>query len=430
MNIEMLSIGDELLSGMRRDGNAPWLALFLRGKGLGLSQISVLPDSRLAIQQALGHALERSDVLFLSGGLGPTEDDLTKGVLGDFFGLPLEDNAVAKALAQDHYRRLSRKWKPQNRYHLIPRGLLPVFNPKGLAPGLAYHRDGKFVLAAPGVPREFSAMVEEEFFPYLEKNAPSLSPKGRGSLPLPIFIRTRGIPEEKIFFELVPQLWRELSRWGKVSSFPNPLGVDIVITPQKREGGEGKEEATRDIQRILAKTPLAPHVWQIGNKDLNEWVLERAKKKGVSIGLAESCTGGLLASHLTDIPGSSEVFAGSMVAYSSSLKEKMLGVFPEDLKKHGAISLDVATKMAEEVLTWPGVDVALSLTGIAGPGGGSEAKPVGTLAMAYAYRGREVQGELISMKSMSMGGNWDRLELKERFTKKALFTLLDIIEKL
>ena len=409
MKVEILIIGNELLGGSHSDANGLFLANFLKKKGVSLSKMTILPDEKRQIEHALSQGIKYSDIVFLSGGLGPTNDDMTKKVLADFFSTPLKEDDLAESFVRKHYERISRRWNKQNGYHLIPQGFAAVFNEKGLAPGLVYRKGKKCVLAAPGVPWEFASMVEKEFFPWLLKNASGFAGTQKRSMT----IRTWGIPEEKIFHELVPELWSKLEKWGKVASLPHVMGVDIVISALDNEW------AQKEVEKFLSSTPLHAHIWQIGTVPLNEWVLQKAREKNLTVVLAESCTGGLLSSRLTDVSGSSLVFKGGVVAYSNTCKQKMLGVKERTLKDYGPISKETAVEMAIGVRKLLQGDIALSLCGVAGPGK-REGISEGTLVIGLDNRG-EAKGELLQMKG-------DRMQLKERFVQKGLYTLLSMIE--
>ena len=409
MRIEALIIGDELLNGSRIDANGPFLALFLSLKGLSLSKITVLSDNKEQIERALSHSMKFSDIVFLSGGLGPTNDDITKKVLANFFNLPLNKNDDAESIVNKHYQRILKKWNKQNKYHFIPQGFMAVFNHKGLAPGLVYKKKSKYLLAAPGVPLEFSAMVEREFYPWLLKNEKNLVRKEKISMT----IRTRGIPEEKIFKDLTPNLWSDLERWGKIASLPHIMGVDIIVSDLE------SEKIKLEVENFLKTTPLYPYIWQIGTMPLNEWVIQKAKEMKLTVVLAESCTGGALADRLTDVPGSSLVFKGGVVAYTKECKQNIINVPKDIIDEYGVVSKETVCCMAKEARKVLKGDVALSLSGVAGPGS-LEGVPQGTLAVGWDSK-KLSGGELLQM-----GG--DRMQLKERFVQKGLFALLSVIE--
>ncbi|MCR9205624.1 MAG: nicotinamide-nucleotide amidohydrolase family protein, partial [Halobacteriovoraceae bacterium] len=364
----------------------------------------------------LNQAWHTSDLVLTTGGLGPTEDDITKSTLGRFFGGELRENEKAKKLALEHYARIEKVWSPEtNSYHLIPDGMEPIPNPKGLAPGLSYSKEGKLFMAAPGVPRELKGMIETEFPLLLDKVFPSRKQKTQV-----LTIRTIGVPEEKIFFQLMPNLWKDLSQWGKVSSLPQVLGVDINLTI---DGGEAELlKARNHWQTELKKSPLAQTIWSWDHLTLEELVVFEANQKGLTISIAESCTGGLVANRITNVPGSSSVFLSSVVAYANEVKVNILGVKSETLKSYGAVSEQTAGEMAMGVRKVIGSDISISLTGIAGPGGGSEEKPVGTVCMGIDS----------SLETLTKTYNFrgDRDHLKNRFSEMALYKLLQVIRAL
>lgn len=410
MNVEMIIIGDEILNGRTQESNGHFLAQFLSQKGLHLFKIQIVADKQEEIAKALDLALERSDIIITSGGLGPTQDDRTKNALAQYFKKDLFPKEEVASLVKEHYARIGKEWTPKtNSYHILPKDFQAAYNPQGLAPGLTYFDKShqKLIMAGPGVPREFSAMLEEAFFPLIKKHFKlSKSQTERFS------IRTRGVPEEKIFFELCPNLWEELSQFGKVSSLPQIMGVDIVIA------GDDFKNKEKQIRKIVEKTPLKENIWQYGELSLPEYVLKVAREKKLTLATAESCTGGLCASRLTDMPGCSDVFLGSVVSYANEIKMNVLGVKEETLKKYGAVSTQVAQEMASGLQKVTKASFTVSFTGIAGPSGGTEEKPVGTIAIGICNPQGETDAKLFHLR-----GN--RQLLKLRFSELGLFQLLE-----
>ena len=404
ISVGFVAVGDELLQGRRAENNGAWLGRRLISQGLALHLATVVGDHGPAIASCLGSMLEQCRVVFVSGGLGPTEDDRTKEALAQTFGVPLVEDERAQALAKKHYESRGKAWHPgHNDYHLTPRGFTPVFNAKGLAPGFVHHRDGKLLLAAPGVPREFKAMVEGEFLPLLKAQGLLSSPSER------VAVRTSGIAEEDIFQRLDPSLWEKLSRFGPVSSLPTTGGVDIAVS--LKVPGERKA-----LEAILRESPLSPHIWSWEEGPLEELIVRRAQGPRKSFALAESCTGGLAACRITDVPGASEVFLGSFVTYANALKVSVLGVKEETLRAHGAVSGEVAREMAQGARERSGAHLALAFSGVAGPGGGTAETPVGSLHLGLV--GPEgVRGQKCRFQG-------DRRELKERFVQAGLLLLL------
>lgn len=406
---QFIIIGDEILDGHIQDKNIAPLAQTLKELGVHVEQIILARDRADELFTVIDQAFRQSDLVITTGGLGPTKDDMTKEMFAKLSGGTLVENAEAKAIVTKHYERMNRPWSPErNFYHMLPQGVEAVFNPVGLAPGLSYRRNNKMILAAPGVPRELSGMLHEEFVPRIREHF-SLGQKTQETF----IIRTHSIPEEKIFFELEPTLWQQLEQYGRVSSLPQTFGVDIRLSQT-----EPKDHPS--IQELINNSQLAPYVWQYGNLSLSAFILERARAQGLSLSCAESCTGGLTASLFTDIAGSSDVFMGSAVTYSNEAKMNLLKVKEQTLKDHGAVSVQVVKEMAEGARQVFASDFAVSYSGIAGPGGGSKEKPVGTVAIAVA-----TPQETITYLKQYYG---DRKVLKERFTKRGLFYLLEAIE--
>ena len=415
LTVSMIVIGDEILNGRTTDLNGSWLSKFLFKKGLEFKSLRFIRDNAEEMTAALGASFFDSDIVITSGGIGPTLDDKTKNTLADFFKKTVvESNDVAE-LVSENYIRFGRSWTPEtNQYHFFPQDFIAINNPRGLAPGLAFlTADKKFVMAAPGVPREFTAMVEEEFYPLIKKEFADRLKENHQCV-----IRTQGVPEEKIFFELCPTLWQDLETFGKVSSLPHTIGIDIVVgfTGSQKEF----EEKSQKIKELIMKTPLAPHVWQWGNRAIHEMVLEKALEKKCTFAFAESCTGGLTSSKITDLSGSSAVFYGGIISYDNSIKENVLGVQKETLEKFGAVSVECAIEMARGVRELLKTDYAVSITGIAGPSGGSKEKPVGTVAIGIASKEKNT--------AVLYQFPGDRVKLKDRFSDKALLTLLELME--
>ncbi len=225
MKLAMIIIGDEILSGRTADANGPWLTKFLASKGLELNEINIVHDDEELLVTALEKAFAHNDILLTTGGLGPTQDDKTKKVCANFFGKALKEDINAIDTVLVNYSRFDKKWtKENNFYHMFPESFTPINNPAGLAPGIFYQSGAKTLCCAPGVPREFQAMTEKEFWPRIKEAFSSELRKTTFS------IRTVAIPEEVIFFDLCPGLWESLSAFGKISSLPHNIGVDIVIT--------------------------------------------------------------------------------------------------------------------------------------------------------------------------------------------------------
>lgn len=410
--MEFIAIGDELLSGRTRDANGPLLADWGQKLGHPLTHLQIVGDQQTEIQKAICEATQRSELVVCSGGLGPTPDDRTKKALADLLNTPLEDSASARKILAAHYQRIQKSWGPElNSYHLIPQGVDPLENPKGLAPGLLAQFKNAQLLFLPGPPREFESMLET----HLKRVTQTLKtiPQKRTQ----VCVRTYGVPEEKIFGDLCPGLWQSLEQFGKLSSLPTLFGVDLILqspTSLDKKRGHAFEA---QIKQFLLKTDLAPHIWQFGEQDLAPYLLDQMRQKKLTLGLAESCTGGQASSLITDVPGCSDIFYGSIVSYHNNAKYNILGVDKNLIRQHGAVSRPCVKQMAEGARKLLGVDATVAYSGIAGPNGGSREKPIGTLAMALATSWRETQSQICQFPG-------DRITLKNRFAIKGLHWLL------
>jgi len=411
---QIFAIGDELLDGVIADCNGKNISLWLRDQGISVQEITLCRDSDDTLKELLLKASLKHDLIITTGGLGPTKDDRTKYVLGQLIQKPLKENTHAIAIAKKHYDRIQRVWtKETNDYHLIPEGVTPLENPLGLAPGLCTLFNDCLILSAPGVPRELNSMLEQGFPEKLDEHLSS-SRKKRKS----IIVRTHSIHEEEIFFKKGPTLWEQLEKFGKVSSLPTSTGVDIHIKVDK-DNFESHEKA---IKELINSTFLKDHVWQFGDTSLPSFLIETCRKYGLTLSCAESCTGGLTSSLLTDASGCSDVYMGSAVTYSNDSKKKVLSVKEQTIKSFGAVSAQVALEMSLGALNVFDTDVAISFSGIAGPTGGSREKPVGTVAISVAHKQKQ--------QSKVFNFHGKRVALKERFAMKGMMELLLFIESI
>lgn len=425
MNIALITIGDELLSGNTQDTNSRWLGKYLKSKGLVLQSSLMIGDSLNQISRALNSTLDHNDVVILTGGLGPTKDDLTKSSLAKFFEKDLKFSSEVIELLEKHYAYYGKNWheikssikpkSPEQDYEFIPEDFKPLLNPNGLAPGLFFKFNDRLIFACPGVPREFESMFSQTCFPIIEKEF-KIKTENRKT----IIIRTKEIAEEKIFYSLDKNLWQQLEGFGKVASLPHYLGVDIIIEPN-HDNKLSKENIEQEIKKIVSASPLNEYVWHWGDESLEEVIVKKAKDKNITFGFAESCTGGLLANLITNVSGSSAVFFGSIISYDNTVKEKTLKVSSKSLNEFGAVSKEVAKEMAMGAREELAVNIVVSTSGIAGPGGGSKEKPVGLVAIGFS-QSRTSASETFIFKG-------DRKLLKKKFARKALYTLLDQIDQ-
>ncbi len=410
MRAGLLIIGSEILSGRTPDKNIEALATVLKEKGMVIGKVVVIKDDVATIVENMRALMQEFEWTFCSGGMGPTRDDMTKEALCQLANVTLEENPEAERLALLHYQRYGRTWtKETNAYNLIPRGITPLENPAGLAPGLFFTQRGRQLFCLPGVPREFKEMLGQTVLPIVE-----LHPSFKKVTINYLTLRTYAVPEEKIFFQLCPTLWTDLETFGEVSSLPHTVGVDIVI---KLKNGLSAAESEKELRRLPSLAPLLPNIWQWGALSFQEYLVRLCRDKNLTLAIAESCTGGLIAHKITMVPGASQVFIGGIVSYSNDIKKNILHVDEKALVEKGAVSIEVASEMAQKIREQFKVDFSLATTGIAGPEGGSEQKPVGLVCIATT----NCKGQ-VSARSYQMKG--DRQLLKERFSDRALLDLI------
>lgn len=414
MKIELIIIASEILNGKILDLNTQWLARFLLPQGLHLSRVITISDKKELLLTTFAESWKNADIIITSGGLGPTKDDLTKEVLAEFFNDELSYSEVAKEIVTKNYARFNRPFdREKSHYAHVPKKALIFNNPAGMAPGLALFENQKFFCALPGVPHEFQEMFSQEIFPFI-KNQFKLSKKFNKL----VTVKTKMLPESKIFSEICPHLWDDLEKFGPVSSLPHPLGVDIGVALDA-DSSEVLYQKEQKVLDIIMATELPKHIWHVGHKSLEEIIIEEALAKSLTIATAESCTGGLVSSRITNISGSSKVFLGSVVAYHNQVKEDLIFVKQDTLKNFGAVSIETAREMAEGIQKQTGASIVVSTTGIAGPTGGSLEKPVGTVCIGIKSK------HAPTANIFKLAG--DRVKLKERFSQIALYQLLDEI---
>ena len=406
MQIELLTIGDELLLGFTVDTNAAYLARTLAAIGVEIVHRSSVGDDAEQIAAAVSEAIERTGAVITTGGLGPTADDRTRPVIAKLFGreLVLDESIVAQIEAR--FWRLSPAKMPQTNIvqAMVPAGARVLQNDHGTAPGLWIEdANGRWVAMLPGVPREMRGLTIDAILPILRERI--------GAAPISIIsrtIRTTGIGESALA-ERLGDLGKSVNEMP-VAFLPGWAGVDLRITSRTRApnaAGRALDDAERELRSVAG-----PVIYGTENDDLAELMLDLCRDRGYSIAVGESCTGGLLGARLTAIPGASDVFHGGVIAYDNSIKTKLLGVSDVTLKEHGAVSEEVAREMAEGSARALGTTIGIAITGIAGPGGGTPEKPVGTVWIAVAGL-----GETRTLGRAYVG---DREEIRLRATQASL----------
>jgi len=370
----IISIGNEVLSGRTVDTNAAYIARQLRTVGVPVVSSYTVPDEEAAIQRALQLAGQDADVVITTGGLGPTDDDLTRQAFAAYLGVDLVLQEDLLARLREFFERRGRAMAEKNTIQAcLPTGATAIENEMGTAPGLMVEREGRLLLALPGVPREMRHMLDTVVVSRLRAMASGQSVVVRR-------LRCYGAGESNIAEMLGQAMRRGRNPLVNCTASAGIITLEIVATGPDR----GQAEEMASAEEAALREILGSLVYGTGDQSLAEVVGQRLTQSGRTLAVAESCTGGLLAKLITDVPGASRYFAGGWIAYSNEIKTRELGVPQELLDAHGAVSEPVAAAMAQGARRKAGADLAVAITGIAGPTGGSEQKPVGLVYIAVS----------------------------------------------
>lgn len=376
---EIITIGDEILYGQILDTNSQWISDQLNTLGVKVVQKTAIGDVKAHILHTLEQALGRASIVIMTGGLGPTKDDMTKHTLAEFFGSDMVMHEEALALITAFFTKRGRPMLDANRDQaMIPSKAEYLQNDMGTAPGMWFtHHSGGVVVSLPGVPYEMRYLMETHVIPRI---------KQRFALPKIVhrYIRTVGIGESFIAHKVAE--WEDaLPEHIRLAYLPSVYQVKMRLTAIGVDQLALEQEL--DAQIAAVRPQIGHYAYSLQNIDLNEFVANTLVGQKLTLATAESCTGGAIAALITSQPGSSRFFIGSVVAYDNAVKVSELGVTEEILQKHGAVSESTVAAMAEGVRQKFGSSVALATSGIAGPDGGSKDKPVGTIWIACAHSG-------------------------------------------
>ena len=379
VRIELINTGTELLLGRVLNTNQQWLCRQLADRGLTVDRQVAVPDTAEDIQGAIRESLGRADFILTTGGLGPTSDDRTRELVADLLGLKLRmDESVRKSI-EDFFATRKRPQPRQTEVQaLVPEGALVLPNAVGTAPGLAmevaagrFGPGGSWIVMLPGPPGELRPMFTESVLPLIQKLA------GTGIPFVSRTLRSTGMGESMVEQKITPRLAGLVAEGLEIGYCARPGEVDV------RLGIRGDEKILGRAEEIV-RGIIGDYIFGMQDESLEEVIIHTLTERKQKLAVAESCTGGALAHRLTNVPGASVVFPGGLVTYSNEAKQRLLGVQADTLAKHGAVSEPVAREMAEGARKVLGADYALSTTGIAGPGGGTATKPVGTVFIGLA----------------------------------------------
>jgi len=412
MLAEIITIGDEILIGQIVDTNSAWMAKELNAIGIKVKQITSVSDDADHIIEALGRAEKRARVVLITGGLGPTKDDITKFTLAKYFNMGMRRDAGVLENVEAIFKRSNRPMIESNiRQADVPDGCTVIQNKNGTAPCMWFEHGENIIVSMPGVPFEMMYLMGEEILPRLTK-----------SFELPFIyhktILTANLGESFLAQEIA-DIEDSLPTSIKLAYLPKLGQVRLRLSTSGPDEQQLKDEVEIYARQIITK--LKPYIVAEDDIALEEAILNTMKNKGLTLSTAESCTGGYISHLITKHPGCSAVFAGGAVTYSYELKESVLGVKAETLNTYGAVSEQTVKEMAEGAIKHFNTDYSVAVSGIAGPDGGTEDKPVGTVWIAVANRNKAVA------RVFSFGNK--RLQNIERSASSALSMVLNLLKE-
>jgi nicotinamide-nucleotide amidase len=413
VNVELINTGSELMLGRVLNTHQQWLCRRLADLGYVVTRQTAVADTAQDIQQAVRESLSRATLVITTGGLGPTSDDITRELIAKMLGRELQEDAGVLRQIDEFFARRNRPRPAGTRVEAqVPAGAIVLPNHYGTAPGLALAIDPdptataakpsgrQWLIMLPGPPRELRPMFDLAVTPLLHRE---LTPEFFACRTL----RSTGIGESIVQEMVAPPLQSLVSTGLEIGYCARPGAVDVRLTASGERAANTVAQAQAIVEKVLGK-----NIFGYDDDEIEQVVIRRLTEKKQTLALAESCTGGAIAHRLTNVPGASVVFRGGIVSYSNDAKQSILGVKTDSLTTHGAVSEVVAAEMAAGVRAALGADYALAVTGIAGPGGGTESKPVGTVYIALASpAGVKVKKQLNA---------WDRETFKQVTAQQAL----------
>lgn len=411
----LINIGDELLIGQVVNTNAAFIGQQMTAAGFELTDVITIGDDGPAIREAVERAMSKTDVVLMTGGLGPTKDDITKKVICDIFQRELViDEATLKQVTEIFVARGMELTETNRQQAAVPEGCVVLTNTLGTAPGLWLEKDEKVLISLPGVPFEMEKLIKDEVLPRLKAGT------FRSSSLLYKVVQCTNITESGLS-DMLEEYEKQLPEGFKLAYLPKPGIIRLRLTA---EGNDTEQmQTTLDQQFDLLKQQVAEYAFTDEDIELEEVVGRLLVKAGKTMATAESCTGGYIAHLITSVPGSSRYFQGSLVSYSNDIKRDLLNVREDNLKRRGAVSEPVVSDMALNAMGLFDVDYTIATSGIAGPDGGTPEKPVGTVWIAVATPVR------LATKEFRFGSRMGRKQIIERAARAALNMLRIEIEK-
>ena len=412
LTAEIFCIGTEVLIGDIVNTNAAYIARRLSESGINVYYHSVCGDNNGRMKECLDLALSRSDLVITTGGLGPTYDDITKEMVAEKFGLPLILNEEILERLTGYFEKSGRVMTGNNKKQAyIPEGAHVFSNLFGTADGIAVTKDNKTVIMLPGPPREMKPMLDNQVIPYLAANTDHILVSSNVS----IF----GMGESSVENALADLM--KTSTNPTVAPYCGNGEVRLRVTASGKDEKEARALIAPVVDKI--KEVIGSFVYGVDVPSIESVVVEKLKERHMTVAFAESCTGGLISKRITDVPGASEVFGFGFCTYANEAKMKILGVKEETLAAHGAVSEETASEMAQGALKVSGADIAVAVTGIAGPGGGTPEKPVGLVYMGVATK----DGVTVKKLLLAQHKGHDRDFVRTLTANNAFKAILDAI---
>ncbi len=378
MKASIIAVGTELLFGQTINSNAAYISRELQDLNVDVMYHYTVGDNPNRLKETINLAMKDCDLIITTGGLGPTQDDLTKEIICEVMDVELILNEELLSNMKDFFKKLNRPMTKNNEKQcFVPKDSFVFKNERGTAPGFAIEKDGKIVVALPGPPREMTHMFQTGLKPILEKKS--------GNVMHYKIIRTIGIGESALETEIVDLIEDETAN-ATIATYAKTGECSLRVAAKMETMQKAVEEVDAAIFKI--KERIGQYIYSLEDEELKTVIVKKMIEKNIVISCAESCTGGKFASAITDVPGSSKVFDRGIVTYSNESKIKELGVLHETIEIYGAVSEECAKEMAEGLHKKTNSDICISITGIAGPDGGTEEKPVGTVFMAISYNNK------------------------------------------
>ena len=410
MIAELVAVGTEILLGNIVNTNSAYLSEQCAQLGLDVYYETVVGDNHDRMKAVIASALDRSDVVILSGGLGPTQDDLTKETAAEVMGIPLKEDPHSRERIEEYFKNSQYKVITDNNWKqaLVPEGAIVLDNENGTAPGIIMEKNGKSVILLPGPPGELIPMFEGKVYDYLNKLQPEII--------YSTMVRICGLGESFVENEIRDLIDNQTN--PTIATYAKIGQVDLRVTAKAASEKEAAKLAKPMLKELVKR--FGDHIYTMDeHKSLEEVIVHFLKERSLTLTTAESCTGGMIAARITDVPGASEVFKQGLVTYSNRAKRKLLDVKKTTLKEYGAVSEKTAKEMAKNGAFITGSDACVSVTGTAGPTGGTEEKPVGLVYIGCCYNNKTV------VKEFHFKG--ERQKIREQATANALILLRECI---